>query len=1422
MKRKFIMFFFVILVVLQSICLAGGSLSTRDGDDGQTAAVGAGMRYGSGSTGTRYILRIDKIDIGGTKKDEYYITHFNDGNKAIIGYGGNNAKEYANPFNQTPDSTQDKSGKYNAQNGNYRIVTKWFGEGIYTDNFGLSEANVNILINMVKEQATKLKDKTTLDQIKTIKDGNARLEIRAEIVYTSISFDFSQGWMGDAYKKIGNLTISISGKDMRTFSLTLKKGMRQLLPAFTYREGMEIRKKIVAAINSQAGTNFAGFANIFGDDCLVNTMKSVPTRLYEADAPYVTSEYGTTGAEINQGWDYIRYEATYITLEYKDVDTKKDIIKSKEFTLLSDENTYEYEDLTSKKYSYTGKLTADSKEKKANSVTIKNDKKTHLITFWYKKNIPKKINVQYRCIDDKYNLSEIKTIKKTYDYNTEISADNTVVDRDKHPKQSKPNDNILKNGYEYAGVCINTASKKNLKNETKVSVSPDDKTTTIIFCYKKKAIIQIHVRVIGVCVETGAMTRFKDFPNLKVPVDNTYKASDYTWTGYKLQEGNNVKTIEGKLTWKDETPDSSGGTAKVSVTESDYTDDKSMILVVFFYEPEKTEIEVKYRDYNNGTPLIIDNSYDYAFKLNVGSKQTVTVNSHPTITNINSVIVNLFYEYKGVQVDSGAISASSETSKEISSDNKCIVFYYVKLATADISIRYREWDGTDSGKLIPGIEGKYDTVKKISSAVYITRDGDVNTNIINKGFTYKGVNLGETKANITNENTIYVSVADNVVTFWYEIYCDIKVIGVFQPSAGDYGTQLQIKTDRQVIPIAELTYKPSEWNNYEYLNQYKVFYGTTSYGGDNSSCITGEEVTIKNITDASPTNMRTILIVFYYDKLRTITIYYKEVNTKEEIPEMPAETKKDAGTYTKAEIEDYVYMGVELTKPVAVERKKDISVVIPKDYQNYEIIFWYIKEDHLPKLIYGATDPNPVPVPTYEELKKKIKDQDRNSPNGNHMLYPNDMNNQSITQTNNEWVLDERGNIIVRFAASKATNPRFDLKLVLPFYVEYIGKTSKTFTFENIKPVTYALKDETDYIGYQMYIPGFRVLINTIEKSYNNELTGYVKFMCDEFEEGKYVEGVEKNSITVVGAVYNFNITNLNGSNITGDEKWHQFLFSSGQVYNATSLPIGQSNTAQKDNKYFYGIKKGTRFYFSLNTKGIKTREIEILPKYYYYNSEGELKGEVLLCDNNGNTINSVRTTSIRDTNRLSEEYKSELLKGISFYTGRYTNTLPGIGTFEIIKIPTRLRMPFVNYGIYEQKFDEISPKDDITLLKVNHWYADFLVPNNANFYSIENHSKMPNDGYVVVCFSIKTKDIDGNYYLAYNLSSPFKQSNNASEWKYEKGNTSSNITLPNQKVVSEPWTNLLSTVRQSGYAPVIIYQCNASTTQNVDSIGTH
>ena len=127
---------------------------------------------------------------------------------------------------------------------------------------------------------------------------------------------------------------------------------------------------------------------------------------------------------------------------------------------------------------------------------------------------------------------------------------------------------------------------------------------------------------------------------------------------------------------------------------------------------------------------------------------------------------------------------------------------------------------------------------------------------------------------------------------------------------------------------------------------------------------------------------------------------------------------------------------------------------------------------------------------------------------------------------------------------------------------------------------------------------------------------------------------------------------------------------------------------------------------------------------------------------------------------------------------------------------------------------------EDTILTAVSHWYGDYLVPSDAKFADIgtakptESDFKNYNDGYVLVLFKIESQTSDRTY-LSYN-----------NVWK-EEGMTAEyvkSVQLPRIAATGtlQVMDNGIASMLNDGYAPVIIYQANASTNQNYDTTGTH
>lgn len=546
---------------------------------------------------------------------------------------------------------------------------------------------------------------------------------------------------------------------------------------------------------------------------------------------------------------------------------------------------------------------------------------------------------------------------------------------------------------------------------------------------------------------------------------------------------------------------------------------------------------------------------------------------------------------------------------------------------------------------------------------------------------------------------------------------------------------------------------------------------------------------------------------------------------KPETKEIPKET-----TPVK-KLDEYTYVGYKLNDGPLVEGGGKINIKPnPEIKGNQKIVFIYKKPG-----VYI----DPKTNKTAAKLGCGIK--------------LNTMNNQVIKKNDKDyWVLDETGIVTIKFYNDDRTGIRVggtEFKISFPFDIIYGNELIKAGS-EHIYTLSESsqqveVKDEETW--YNVFTAQLQVKIPVwaVEGLYENQINVQVgqNFNVREYDENDNTvktsqeSSVDKTSasVNIVGAVYDFSVTNIDGSTTTGDTMWKASLFTNpilkaiasmtNKEYETSVLPIGQAS--QQNAKYLYGMKLGTRFYFSVNTKGTKNTAIEITPKFYYFDKTGKGGTQVTVRSGNTDITSLTRTTTLTDANRTTSEYQKELAQGRTTYgANAYSNAKPTIFANKLITIGTGLRTPFVNYGNdpTSSKYHESKPTSG-NAAKVyssaNHWYADYVIPNNATFF--DSNNKPLTDGFVVVTFSIKTK-AGNDEYLAYNLNSPFNQKEKQSEWKYEGAG---NVTLPKTATLVNGASigNMIKDANGAvAYASAAIYQISPSTrtSQNVDSAGTH
>ncbi len=664
------------------------------------------------------------------------------------------------------------------------------------------------------------------------------------------------------------------------------------------------------------------------------------------------------------------------------------------------------------------------------------------------------------------------------------------------------------------------------------------------------------------------------------------------------------------------------------------------------------------------------------------------------------------------------------------------------------------------------------------------------------------------------------------ITFWYRLHTKVKVVGVCNnqviysvddENVDDY--PLPMKED---VVYQEATYQnkfKEETNGYRFIDECERFDDTFKFEGSDEPIKGSKEIIINKIKEIDSNTPKKILIVFYYS---TSVLKIKHVdedtgdlmkNTKEITVNLSVGESKNAYSLTLRD-PDYLNSrvtldGLDVTPEGFKNTRNKKTVVVTGTGEDREIIFYYHKRK-----------PGIVEI----DGKKQIE------------IIPNNLHNQLINRESDEyyWVLNQYGEIKVKVKVEHMNDGEniFKCELKIPFDVYYNGNYLKGDDEKEIIAINkfdkISSNDEWDL--YEATIKDIYVPIWVTERQYDN-VSAEIDYTYKNGGNFANDKGTSNNqSITVVGAVYDFTVTNLDGGSMTGDSMWHNAMFSKGEEYKAIATPIGQGTNQPK--AYSYAIKRGTRFYFSLNTLGPANKAIEIKPSFYYISADGRTRKEVKIVSEH---MEETRSVSLNDEYRNSTEFAKEK----KAKTG-VKELLFSVGNYKTITLGNGLRMPYL--GIEKELKLNANPKNINFSSYANHWYGDYSIPNDAKFYYKENiagkEEEVPKDGFIVVYFSIKTKKSDNNNsdYLAYNLESPFVQTKAISQWEYErKDNKLSNMadqkfTLPKTNIkdkegkkTSDYWM-MNGTTKADGSTAVIIYSLNpsASTKQNVTSVGTH
>lgn len=653
------------------------------------------------------------------------------------------------------------------------------------------------------------------------------------------------------------------------------------------------------------------------------------------------------------------------------------------------------------------------------------------------------------------------------------------------------------------------------------------------------------------------------------------------------------------------------------------------------------------------------------------------------------------------------------------------------------------------------------------------------------------------------------------------------------------------------------------------------------------------ELMAKIEADSGLTGKKNLVITFWYTTKNRITVKYVDIDTGEEL-QAPDIVEVDFGnpaTIGKKDFAGYKYIS---SNP----NSADGNVYFDTVTENKEVIFYYrkqftITEEHRDRdtgeLITGVPDnpkrtvidrggtisePTPKEIPGYqfkevEGLPIGTVTEDKTvifwyekkpvitgdiDPDGDDVQTSSNLNGD-----NKCIVLDDLFTIKMEIENFDKIADGSSLYIQFPFDVYY--KNGDLYTAGSVIKLDNYTKggdgSTNSTYGSNPFFT-FRLPVYVVEKVYDNGTKIYIKLGNDVITEKEI-------SITVIGRLYDFTVTNLEA-----DTMWQQTMFKNGQEYKAATLPIGQKDTQPK--AYNYGIKLGSTFLFSINTKGLKSDSIQVTPKIIYLDKDGNQqnvnlyykvtgKGEVPFNSNTGMTFQTTLNKNLRMTKAVANEVSKAMqlaslttpinrpigIKDIlkankgteNIYKGFSATVGRNYGNLTSLLLPNTLRVPYAAYlseevqkigktgnewiaSVGEPRYEKgyIGLTEDEIIYSTGHWYAEYKLP--STLVAKDMTGKELNDGYFVVLFKIVSRDYNGNEYLSYALPS------NNTQWMKEKND--SNYTNQHQVAIHLPGTitntngvsKNLDLKNLKDYYPVAIYQAGVSINSDWEVAGTH
>ena len=639
-----------------------------------------------------------------------------------------------------------------------------------------------------------------------------------------------------------------------------------------------------------------------------------------------------------------------------------------------------------------------------------------------------------------------------------------------------------------------------------------------------------------------------------------------------------------------------------------------------------------------------------------------------------------------------------------------------------------------------------------------------------------------------------------------------------------------------------------------------------------------------------------ISIKYDYAEQRTMTVKHVDIFTGEVI-EFDGKKYQDSTDFDKGSLQTakahtegkdifggYTFINkYDISDPSLVTKvNDDKSEVTMKMDKDLEITFYYNKIPEIDGKIFpenspvigGIPDPND---PEKEEVGNPYKTQDAS---------------KLIT-------LDEIFSLDVYVENYNRITTGSKIECTMPFDVYYFGNTNKTGT--NGKFLAKGTKLVIEDVGnvasssttktFKLY---FRLPSWVVEKLLSDANPYEALLHIEDTVNQPWIED-KTIRIGVVGKLYDFTVTNINEGTIN---YWRTSLFTNNNLrreYKADTLPIGQRlvtpnisnvfdkaarNNNTQPTTWKYGMMLGGKFYFSINTKGIKSDSIKIVPKLYYYDANGVKQNvtfnyidsnnaKVQFANDKGVIVakDGAYTASLNDSFRTSSpevvleikkanEMKAlnnvlniangNALLGYRSLANQYSNfshLVPrNTGKYNMLLIPSTLRMPYINYAkgtldtaevnkigfttynktsktfnntpelqyVDNGRVDAITKNneylgntkagilginEDALVNSLGHWYAEYYLPRTLEV--VDSSKNVVKGGSIVVAFKIATKDKEGFTYLSYN-----KASNDSGQWKVE------NADIASEKVkINLPASDkTVDFTIQDGYYPVAVY----------------